>query len=110
MPVIVLSPFVEARPPIWTPDYPLPGFLYSNLSFYPLKGRFYLFPFGAAARDGEAYALRLTADTLSKSHRFVIYGANNFWRNWFAHSPDLKGWRSRLEMFGDVQLAVFDAP
>jgi hypothetical protein len=110
MPVIVLSPFVEARPPIWSPDYPLPGFLYSHLDYYPLKGRFYLFPFGAAARDGEAYALRLTADTLSKSPRFVIYGANNFWRNWFAHNPDLEGWRSRLEMFGDVQLAVFDAP
>jgi mannosyltransferase len=110
MPIIVLSPFVEARPPIWTPDYPLPGFLYSHLSFYPLKGKFYLFPFGFAASDGEAYALHLTADTLSKSPRFVIYGANNFWRNWFAHNPDLKGWRSRLEMFGDVQLVVFDAP
>jgi len=110
MPVICLSPFVEARPPIWTPDYPLPGFLYSHLSFYPLKGRFYLFPFGAAARDGEAYALRLTADTLSKSPRFVVYGANNFWRSWFADNPELKGWRNRLEMFGDVQLAVFDAP
>ena len=110
MPVIVLSPFVEARAPIWTPDYPLPGFLYSHLSFYPLKGKFYLFPFGAAASDGEAYAQQLTTDTLSKSLRFVIYGANNFWRNWFAHNPDLKGWRSRLEMFGDVQLVVFDAP
>lgn len=110
IPVICLSPFVEARPPIWRPDYPLPGFLYSQLDFYPLKGRFYLFPFGADARDGEDYARRLTDDTLSKTPRFVIYGANNFWRDWFAHNPELRGWRNRVEMFGDVQLAVFDAP
>ncbi len=110
MPVICLSPFVEARSPIWTPDYPLPGFLYSHLSFYPLKGGFYLFPFGAAARDAEGYASRLTANTLSGSSRFVIYGANKFWRDWFTHNPELKGWRSSLEMFGDVQLVVFDAP
>ena len=111
MPVICLSPFVEARLPIWSPDYPLPGFLYSHLAYYgPLKGHFYLFPFGAAASDGEAYATALAKDTLSRSGRFVIYGANKFWREWFDRNPDLKGWRSRVEMFGDVQMAVFDAP
>lgn len=110
MPVICLSPFVEARTPVWSPDYPLPGFLYSHLSYYPLKGRFYLFPFGAAARDGEAYATSLTANTLSGSRRFVVYGANTFWEDWFSRNPELKGWKSRVEMFGDVKLAVFDAP
>jgi hypothetical protein len=110
MPILCLSPFVEARLPIWSPDYPLPGFLYSHLDYYPLKGKLYLFPFGAAAQDGIGYAEKLTAETLSKSDRFVIYGANKFWREWFARNPALQGWKTRLEMFGDVQMAVFDAP
>ncbi len=110
MPLICLSPFVEARRPVWSPDYPLPGFLYSHLAYYPLKGRFYLFPFGAAASDGEDYAAKLTAETLARSGRFVIYGANQFWQDWFAHRPELTGWRNRLEMFGDVKMAVFEAP
>ena len=110
MPIICLSPFVEARRPTWSPDYLLPGFLYSHLTYYPLKGRFYLFPFGADAADGETYATKLTADKLAASSRFVIYGANDFWRSWFEHNPNLKGWQSQLEMFGDVKLAVFNAP
>lgn len=110
MPVICLSPFVEARSPVWTPDYPLPGFLYSHLGYYPLRGRFYLFPFGEAAADGETYAAKITAETLGKSRRFVIYGANQFWRDWFAQRPELSGWRNRLEMFGDVKLVVFEGP
>lgn len=110
MPVICLSPFVEARLPVWTPDYHLPGFLYSNLSYYPLKGSLYLFPFGAAAADGESYAAKLTGETLARSGRFVIFGANKFWREWFARRPELQGWRNRLEMFGDVQFVIFDAP
>ncbi|HEV2444573.1 MAG TPA: glycosyltransferase family 39 protein, partial [Candidatus Sulfopaludibacter sp.] len=38
-PVICPSPFVEARPPAWTPDYRLPGFLYAHLSVYPVAGQ-----------------------------------------------------------------------
>jgi hypothetical protein len=109
-PVIVLSPFIEARSPIWHPDYPLPGFLYAHLEFYRLKGKVYLFPFGAAAVDGEPYAATLTQDALTRSGRFMIYGANKFWREWFERRPELKGWRSRLEKFGDIELAVFDSP
>jgi hypothetical protein len=107
-PVICLSPFIEARSPAWRPDYPLPGFLYAHLMFYPLRGKFYLFPFGAAAPDGEAYAANLSKETLSRSRRFIIYGANRFWRQWFESRPELKNWRCRLEKFGDVELAVFD--
>jgi hypothetical protein len=44
-PVICPSPFIEAKSPVWTPDYPLPGFLYSYLSVYPTGGRQFLFPF-----------------------------------------------------------------
>jgi hypothetical protein len=40
----------------------------------------------------------------------VIYGANLFWREWFESRPELKGWQSRLEKFGDIEVAVFDPP
>jgi hypothetical protein len=108
MPVICPSPFIEARSPVWHPDYALPGFLYAHLSVYSVKGKPYLFPFGAAAADAEEYASDLTNDTLSRSGRFVIYGANKYWREWFAARPELAGWHSRLEKFGDIEVAVFD--
>ncbi len=110
MPVICLSPFVEGRLPAWSPDYPLPGFLYSHLDYYPVKGKIYLLPFGRSPEDGENYAASLTRDVLSRSSRFVIYGANLFWREWFESRPELKGWQSRLEKFGDIEVAVFDRP
>ncbi len=109
-PVIVLSPFVEGRLPAWSPDYPLPGFLYSHLDYYPLKGKIYLLPFGRSPEDGENYAASLTRDVLSRSSRFVIYGANLFWREWFESRPELRGWQSKLEKFGDIEVAVFDRP
>ena len=43
--MICPSPFIEARPPAWRPDYPLPGFLYAHLAVYPISGKIYLFPF-----------------------------------------------------------------
>src|ERR1035438_2057662 len=45
VPVICPSPFIEAQPPTWRPDYPLQAFLYSNLTLYPIAGRAYTFPF-----------------------------------------------------------------
>jgi hypothetical protein len=63
---------------------------------------------GAAAADAEDYASNLTKDTPSGSGRFLIYGANRFWREWFAARPELAAWRSRLEKFGDIEVAVFD--
>jgi mannosyltransferase len=50
IPVICPSPFIEARPPAWRPDYPLPGFLYAHLAVYPVSGRIYLFPFENSPR------------------------------------------------------------
>ena len=44
-PVICPSPFIEAKPPVWRPDYPLPGFLYAHLPVYPVPGKVWLFPF-----------------------------------------------------------------
>ena len=39
LPVLCPSPFIEARPPVWQPDYALPGFLYCHLPVYPFRGR-----------------------------------------------------------------------
>jgi hypothetical protein len=107
-PVICPSPFIEARSPVWRPDYPLPGFLYAHLPVYPLRGKLYLFPFESA--DGEQYAAQLTAATLVQSGRFIVYGGDKnvrFWREWFSRRPELQGWQNQIEKFGDVWIAVF---
>jgi hypothetical protein len=113
MPVICPSPFIEAKPPVWRPDYPLPGFLYSHLPIYPLRGKTYLFPFENSP-EAEEYARTLSKETLSAAERFVIYGGDRnvwFWRDWFARQPELAGWRFRLlGPFGDVEVALFEKP
>jgi len=110
-PVICPSPFVEARPPAWRPDYPLPGFLYAHLSVYPIQGKIYPFPFETSP-EAEKYAARLSRDTLAGSKRFVIYGGDHnvwYWREWFAARPELSGWRQkRLGPFGDVDVVLFE--
>jgi len=107
-PVIFPSPFVEGEPPIWRPDYPLPGFLYCYLTVYPVTGDPYLLPY-----EDSPQASRY-AETLPHGRRFVIYGDNrnvHFWRDWFAARPELRGWRNRpLGPFGDVDVALFEAP
>lgn len=115
VPVISPSPFIEAQPPVWRPDYPLSGFLYSNLAVYPMTGRVYPFPFTAPpfATPAEAveYARSLASGTLAPAGRFAIYGGDvavEFWRRWFAARPELRGWQSRrLGSFGDVEVTVF---
>jgi len=110
-PVICPSPFIEARPPEWRPDYPLPGFLYAHLSVYPLHGRELLFPYESSP-EAVAYATSLLP-MLTGSPRFAIYGgAGNarFWRNWFATAPALAGWSNTLQKFGDVYVAIFQNP
>jgi len=109
-PVICPSPFIEARPPVWQPDYPRPSFLYSHLAAYPVKGRIFPFPFESSP-EAEDFARALTQDALVKSREFVVYGGNraaNFWRDWFSAQPALEGWRvQRLGPFGDVEVLVF---
>jgi hypothetical protein len=111
MPVVCPSPFVEAQPPAWRPDYPLPSFLYSHLDVYPLPGRTFLFPF-KTSDAAEEYAAAVTRDTLSHLSCFAIYGGDEnvrFWRAWFARQPELAGWNyPALEKFGDVNVAVFE--
>jgi hypothetical protein len=112
-PVICPSPFIEARPPVWRPDYPRPSFLYSHLAAYPVKGQIYAFPFEESP-EVVKFARELTRDSLVQAREFVIYGGNrvaNFWRDWFLAQPALEGWRlRRLGPFGDVEVLVFERP
>ncbi len=112
MPVICPSPFIEARPPAWRPNYALPGFLYAHLSVYPIRGTTYLFPFEDSP-EADAFASALAQDGLARSRRFVIYGWQpqvNFWRDWFAQRPEFAGWRQRrLGPFADVDVVMFEA-
>jgi hypothetical protein len=110
-PVICPSPFIEARPPVWRPDYHLPGFLYAHLPVYPIGGKAYLFPFETSP-EAERYATDLTRGALAGSRRFLLYGGNGatrFWRKWFAARPELAGWRSVRLPYGDVDVVEFDA-
>ena len=109
-PVICPSPFIEARPPGWRPDYPLPGFLYAHLDVYPINAKPYLFPFETSAQ-AESFAAMLARGPLQTSSRFLIYGWEpqvNFWRDWFAGRPEFAGWRQlRLGPFADVDVIEF---
>jgi hypothetical protein len=113
VPVICPSPFIEARPPVWGPQYPASGFLYSNLAWYPIGGRVYPFPFESSP-EAEASARVLTREILAHVSRFAIYGGDRnvrFWRNWFAARPELQSWQNGIAgKFGDVEIAVFVAP
>jgi hypothetical protein len=111
-PVLLPSPFIEAKYPVWRPDYPLPGFLYSYLPVYKISGKPYLLPFQRSP-ESERYAAGL-ASTLAESPRFVIYGGDRnvfAWRNFFASRPELHGWGNRTSrQFGDVAVAIFENP
>jgi Dolichyl-phosphate-mannose-protein mannosyltransferase len=111
VPVIAPSPFIEARPPVWRPDYPLNTFLYSHLIVYPIAGRLYPFPFETSTQ-AEAAAARLTRETLVNSPKFAILGGDRsvlFWTAWFRARPELGQWRPRrLGPFADVDVVVFE--
>lgn len=112
-PVLVVSPFVEAKPPVWSPDYPLPGYLYSQLDVYPINAKPYLLPYGDSP-TGKLYAETLTQGTLPAAGKFLIHGPAADvarWREWFAARPEFAGWRSRqLGPFLDVDVELFEAP
>jgi hypothetical protein len=111
MPVICPSPFIEAKPPVWGPDYPLDSFLYSHLLFYQVAGKEYPFPFESSP-EAEQEARKLTQDVLPAAGRFAIYGPAKsvlIWRDWFNAQPELSTWRHRaLGTFGDVEAIVFE--
>lgn len=111
VPVIVVSPFIEGRAPAWTPDYPLPGFLYAHLEGYPVKGRLFLFPYTGP----EDPAARRYAETLVRSQqlsgKWAIYGEipGHDWEEWFAARPEFTGWNHVAKKFGDVVVVEFTA-
>lgn len=112
-PVLVVSPFIEAKPPVWNPDYSLPGYLYSQLDVYPVNGKTYLLPFGDAPA-GKEYAAALATSSLPAAQKFLIHGPASDvarWREWFAARPEFAGWSKRqLGPFLDVDVALFQAP
>jgi hypothetical protein len=111
-PVIVVSPFVEAQPPTWSPAYRLPGFLYAPLFVYPLRGRIYPFPF-MRSPEAEQYAAGLLRDTLLKRARFIVYGAGRdavSWVLWFSKRPELSNWRYIGGGAKAIDVAVFENP
>jgi hypothetical protein len=109
-PVLLPSPFIEAKPPVWHPDYSLPGFLYCYLPVYKISGKPYLLPFERSP-EAERYASSLLP-VLSSSPRFLIYGGGKnvwVWRSFLASQPELGGWGNRqLHAFGDVDVAIFE--
>lgn len=113
VPVITPSPFVEARPPAWTPGYPLPGFLYAHLDGYPIAGKPYLFPFDSPvdSPEGVRYARSLLAGgELTARGQFAIYGPFRHvrdWGLWFTQQPELADWKDTVQTFGDVLVAEF---
>ena len=112
-PVLCPSPFIEARPPVWQPDYALPGFLYCHLPVYPFHGKKYLLPFDDSP-EAERYVTSLAEGAIPASGRFVIYGGSlsvRYWRNWFSLRPEFAGWhREKLGSFGDVVVELFERP
>jgi len=110
-PVICPSPFIEARPPAWQPDYPLPGFLYAHLQMYPIAGKPILFPYDTSP-EAEEFARQLTWKSLLPAGRFYLYGGRHvvhFWENWFSARPELAGWHRRsLGSFGDIEVVIVE--
>ncbi len=112
-PVVLPSPFIEARWPVWRPDYPLPGFLYSYLPSYPISAKPYLLPFQPSA-EGLEYASELARGPLAGANQFFVYGGDinvRRWTNFFAGQPGLDHWTHRaLGPFGDVEVVLFERP
>jgi 4-amino-4-deoxy-L-arabinose transferase-like glycosyltransferase len=109
-PILCPSPFIEAKAPVWRPDYALPGFLYCHLSVYPVGGKPFLLPFEMSP-EAEQYVHSLFG-TLNTRPRFLVYGWDRqvwSWGEWLSAQPELAGWHQRrLGPFGDVEVILFE--
>jgi hypothetical protein len=108
IPIVVPSPFIEARSPAWSPSYTLPGFLYAQIDRYPVSGKPYLLPF--EGNDAEGYADELAQGELADAKQFAIYGSAagvRYWRLWFSRRSEFSRWTNKLLKFGDVHVAEF---
>ncbi len=111
-PVIAVSPFVEAQPPVWKPDYVLPGFLYAPLFSYRLEGAVYPFPM-FVSDEGQQYGAKLLRETIVPRRRFVVFGSGRFpmdWVFWFAGRPELDGWSYQVHRDDGIETVVFEKP
>ena len=110
-PVICISPFIEGRWPAWRPDYGLPGFLYSHLTAYPIRGQICPFPIDKSF-EAEQYAENLIRTKIPMAGRFIVYGKKSevpMWRAWFGGRPELAGWSGRsLGAFKGVEAVLFE--
>jgi mannosyltransferase len=110
-PVLCASPFIEAQYPRFSPDYALPGFLFANLTYYPVRGKLRLFPF-SPSKEAETYAASLLNSELVPSRRFVLYGSNygsGYLMRYLARRPELAGWKIDSTHFGSILIVTFDA-
>lgn len=111
IPVVCISPFIEAQPPVWQPDYPTSDFLYCQLIYYPIHGTIRPFPF-AASPEAERYADSLARTEFPAKGRFIIYGGGtivDLWRKWFFARPDFADWSSRsLGDFDGIKAVLFE--
>ncbi len=111
-PVLCPSPFIEALPPAWTPDYRLPGFLYANLSYYPMRGRALVFPF-AESPESDAYAAQVLHSQLIPSGRFILYGGRAPRAEYLyvpvqlGRQPELLTWHTQINAFGGVAVILY---
>jgi len=108
-PVLCPSPFIEAQPPVWTPDYPFPSFLSSHLQFYPLKGRLKLFPFQPSP-ESERYAADLLTTELLPAGRFITYGSTWSLENldkFFSRRPELAQWHKETRRFDNLSVYFY---
>lgn len=109
-PVLCPSPFVEARSPVWTPQYALPGFLFAHLDAYPIREIPALLP-SAVEPEGKRYARTVLIEKIVPAGRFVLYGGGygvNHWAAWLTEQPELDDWEHRLVgVFGDVEVVLF---
>ena len=111
-PVLCVSPFIEAQTPAWTPGYPLSSFLYSHLSYYPMRGSLKPLPFTRSLQS-DLYAGTLLKDELIPSGRFLLYGplgGSENMLNYLSSRPELFQWQIAARQFGDVLLVEFRAP
>jgi hypothetical protein len=112
-PVVYPSPFIEAKTPVWQPNYPLPGFLYCHMLTYPVGGTPYLLPF-TNSPEAERYAAGIAGGALASSGKFVVYGGDSNvgrWQYFFSRRSELAGWHIRkLGSFGDVAAVLFENP
>ncbi len=104
LPIIVPSPFIEARPPALTSAYPLPGFLYAHLLVYPVNGTPVLLPYEGGSWN----------TALAGQKRFILYGPHGGVRaieTSLMSQSSFTGWRNHpLGDFGDVEAILFEAP